>query len=1117
MAEKPTYAALEKKVEALAREIEKSEQLKVQSLRMHQLALTLGATDSIDEGLRLCLETTLQMTGLDCGGIYLFDKDFRSLDLLCHHGLSPAFLSVNTHYDMDAPNVKLVVSGMPFYIQHQQAEVSLSEVELSEELRTIGVVPLFHEDQTLGCLNVGSHTLDEVPADSRLALEAIAAQIGSAISRLRNEQRSKESESRYRLLAENATDIISRYSSTGIPLYASPAIRNILGYELEDLQNIEGLSSIIHPDDMDNIREIIRSLGSKESEFGRTECRAKNKAGEYLWIESTCRLIPAETQGESYEFLAVTRDITDRKQAEAALRESEEHYRLLAENVTDVIWVRDGNLNVTYMSPSVQRSSGYTVEEAMKQEFSDQLTSTSLDISIKAFERHLEAFLKSPDKPLDPLEVELEHKCKDGSINWSEVNMNFLRGPDGNFAGIVGVSRDITDRKKIETELHKYQDHLEELVEERTRDLNRTNNELQKEIVERKQAEAALRESEERFRAIFEGSLDAIFLIDPKSGEILDGNPTAAELVGRPLDDLVGLSHLRLYPPHLEAYAKGIFSDRVQDKEQAHPIEISILRTDGTEVPVEVLAQIIQIQGIPMLHGIYRDISARKHAQHALEVSESRYRAIVENQTELICRFQPGGTLTFVNDTYCRYFGKKSEELIGTAFMPSISEADKEQILAHFGLISFENPVVMREQQGVGPDGSARLQQWTNQGIFDAQGDLVEYQSVGRDVTEQRKAEQELARIEKLESLGILAGGIAHDFNNILTAILANISMAKMFGEPTDDMSEMLTDAETATVRAKGLTQQLLAFAKGGAPIKKPAFISGLITDAAGFSLSGSNVRCEFTLPDDLWLADVDEGQIAQVIQNTVINSDQAMPAGGTIKIRAENIMIGQKDTLQIKEGNYIKISIEDQGIGIPEKHLSQIFDPFYTTKEKGSGLGLSTSFAIINRHEGLIQVTSEMGKGTTLEIYLPASEKRPAIADKEAAKPRMGQERILLVDDEKTVRKSSGKILSRLGYQVTFAQDGAEGVRLYKKAMQAKQPFDVVIMDLTIPGGMGGEEAANKLKKIDPGAKVIVSSGYSDNRVVSEYAAYGFCGAVTKPYNVEELAEVIHKAIVDR
>ena len=328
------------------------------------------------------------------------------------------------------------------------------------------------------------------------------------------------------------------------------------------------------------------------------------------------------------------------------------------------------------------------------------------------------------------------------------------------------------------------------------------------------------------------------------------------------------------------------------------------------------------------------------------------------------------------------------------------------------------------------------------------------------------------------------------------------------------EIDEMLTEAEEATSRARGLTQQLLTFSRGGAPVKKPASMSRLLRDTVKFALSGSNVRGEYSTGESLWPCEIDEGQIGQVIHNIVINADQAMPEGGTIKISAANVWIDQKDSLPLEEGRYVKISITDQGIGIPGRHLPKIFDPFYTTKEKGSGLGLSTSFTIAKRHDGTIQVESEPGVGATFHVYLPASERDPGVGETGRGRPLRGKGKILVVDDDEGVRRSAGMGLKRLGYQVEVAKDGAEGVGIYEEAIKGKRPFDAVIMDLTIPGGIGGKEGIRKLKRIDPDARVIVSSGYSEDPVMSEFREHGFVGVVQKPYKIEDLGQILNEVI---
>jgi len=772
-------------------------------------------------------------------------------------------------------------------------------------------------------------------------------------------------------------------------------------------------------------------------------------------------------------------------------------------------------------------------------------------------------------------------------------------------------------------------------------------NAMVQDITERKREEQKLKESDERFRAIFEGSLEAIFLANPESGEVIDANPAAEELLLRTREEIIGLHQTQLHPDHLKSPVEEMFLRHAHEEDMGSPFESSVLRSDGREIPVEILAHIIQIDGVPVLYGTFRDITERKRVEEALVQSEQRYRLLAESISDIIWTSDLDLRFQYVSPSVERFIGYSPEELIGKTIIdhltPSSADAATKMFLEVFagedakvsdsrgsrtmelqrfhkngsivwGELTF---TFLRDNQGrlAGVLGVTRditerkkaekaLQEseekyrrlvhdsidaviivqglhvrFVNQGALRMWGYQREEEMVGRpvtdlvapecrelieergrarergevvpdryefkalrkegsefraellvsniiyqgavarqgvirDITERKRLEEELMKAQRIESLGILAGGIAHDFNNILTPILSNISMARMYGELGSEVDEMLTDAEKATLRAKSLTQQLLTFSKGGAPVKRIASISKLLSDSSRFALSGSSVTCKYSIPEDLWAVEMDEGQVGQVIHNLVINADQASPAGGTIKIGAENVVIGPKSPLSLEEGKYVCISIADSGIGIPEEHLSRIFDPFYTTKVRGSGLGLSTSFTIIKKHEGTIQVKSELGVGTIFCIYLPASGETLVIEEKRWKKARTHHGRILVIDDEQAVRRSAGKILNRLGYEVKLAEDGAEGIRVYEKAIEEERPFDVVIMDLTIPGGLGGQNTMEKLKRIDPGAKVIASSGYSDDPVLSKFQDFGFSEALAKPYKADDLVEVIYRML---
>jgi len=505
----------------------------------------------------------------------------------------------------------------------------------------------------------------------------------------------------------------------------------------------------------------------------------------------------------------------------------------------------------------------------------------------------------------------------------------------------------------------------------------------------------------------------------------------------------------------------------------------------------------------------------RKRAEQALKESEEKYRLVVEHANDAIVVVREG-VIRFVNPRAEELMGLPGERLVSRPFLDFLHPDDREAASRRYQKRLQGNPVpgpfTFRVIDSAGNirwmEGSPVSVDWEGQ-----TGTL----NFLTDVTAKRKIEEDVLRLEKMRSIGLLAGGIAHDFNNILTAILGNISLARAYSAAGSKAVERLGEAEKACLQAQGLTQQLLTFSRGGAPVKKVIDIGPVVRDSCLLALRGSNVRLDLHIPDDVWPIEADEGQIAQVISNIVINADHAMPEGGEVRVDVENVVAQANDAPLTVHGSYVKISIADHGVGIPREHLSKIFDPYFTTKHKGSGLGLATAYSVVKNHAGHIIAESQPTVGSTFYVYLPASEKAPL--EQRDALPQVikGQGRILLMDDEELVRDLAAEMLSFLGYHVVLAREGNEAIELYTGAKIRSEPFDVVIMDLTIPGGMGGKETIERLLDFDPDIKAIVSSGYSNDPVMAEYKKHGFTAVVAKPYDIAEISRAVGQVIEAR
>jgi len=497
--------------------------------------------------------------------------------------------------------------------------------------------------------------------------------------------------------------------------------------------------------------------------------------------------------------------------------------------------------------------------------------------------------------------------------------------------------------------------------------------------------------------------------------------------------------------------------------------------------------------------------------EQLLTQKTTEFRNLINNIPGLVYRGNPDWSTELISETkeICGY----TEQEINSFEKGWLQVVHPEDI----GLLMEENKMLFPGETSlvqtyriISKDGETRWVQDRKKSFFSADGSFLGVEGIIFDITEQHKMEVNLHQAHKLESIGVLAGGIAHDYNNILTGIIGNLSLLKRYLEQNnlEDARERIFAMEKATCRAQDLTYQLLTFSKGGAPIKKVLSVSKLIEESVMFTLCGASVKCDFSADPETWPAEVDPGQFSQVLQNLTINAVDAMPEGGKIEIQLKNHIAKRGNSLNLYPGNYVEVSICDEGKGIPTDIQNKIFDPFFTTKKAGSGLGLAICHSIIKKHNGMITFDSAENRGTCFHIFLPASQEKPVLKDIKNNNVVMGRGRILIMDDDELVKTVASEMLSHAGYKVELASDGIETLDHYRNAMETGQPYDLVILDLIIPGGMGGKETITKLLEIDPHVKGVVSSGFSTDPILSDYRKYGFYGAISKPYKLDELTE---------
>jgi len=518
---------------------------------------------------------------------------------------------------------------------------------------------------------------------------------------------------------------------------------------------------------------------------------------------------------------------------------------------------------------------------------------------------------------------------------------------------------------------------------------------------------------------------------------------------------------------------------------------------------------------------VIRDVSARHRAEDQMAQDRERLAVTLRSIGEGVITTDLSGRVDFLNEAASNISGLMLSHAQGkniSEAFPLFYEKSREPashlLEEAFRLgrpVSERRPLVLCP-----PDRPERRVICNAAPILDRDQKTVGGILVFSDVTHTSKLESELLKVQKMESIALLSGGLAHDFNNILTGILGNISLARSFADPKNEkLTKVLTGAERASNRARDLTMQLLTFSKGGAPVKSRASLREALKDSVEFVLAGSSVASQIDLQPGLWTVEVDEGQLSQVLHNLLINAEQAMNGKGTVRLTARNVDIEEGEPLPLEAGRYVQVSIADSGCGIPREALSRIFDPYFTTKESGSGLGLATVYSVLRNHGGHIEVDSEPGLGTSFTFYLPANGSTPIITPSTKSKVFKGQGRVLVMDDEEMIQEICGDLLRYLGYTPAFTKSGEELLAEYQRSQESGEAYDVVILDLTIPGGMGGMETLEELRRLNPLVKALLTTGYADDKKVSEYRRHGFDGVIVKPYNVAQLSWALHQVLL--
>jgi len=934
-----------------------------------------------------------------------------------------------------------------------------------------------------------------------------------------------ECEERFRAIAENFPDMIELCDELGRIIFANPTTEKLTGYSADEIINLH-IAEIIHPDerrafafDWERILE--------GSDVPARDMRLIKKGGDLLAVNIKSFVVYSANH-EKY-IGSIIRDISDTKRIENELTE---HQKSLQQEIAtqtkhlEELLVFSKNLVSKTDLNSLYRQVTSVAKDLLGFDFSTLMILTEdkkylvIRDTLGFPESMIGTFALLEGQGLSTYVVnEKTHAMVEDFRSekrftvppvvfekniTSSLSVPMMIGEE-----VFGVLIGHTHERRIfpKDEIDLYQSFANQAAV----------------AIKNAMHTEALYYSEQKFRTIV-NTLPSPLFFKNAEGRYLECNDAFAEYIGLPKEKIINSTVFDVAPGELaQVYHKADLD--LMEKRGKQIYETKVRYADGNyhDVIFHKATWTDTKDEVQGLVGIIVDITERKNAENELAAEKERLAVTLRSIGDGVITTDTSGNITLLNKVAEQLTGWRQEEAAGQP-LDVVFNIINERTGAQC-----ENPVVKVLNTGkivglanhtalIAKDGTMRSIADSGAPIRDRDSRIIGVVLVFRDVTEQYKTEQELQRVKKIESVGLLAGGIAHDFNNILAAILGNLSLGLMDSNLQSETRRRLIEAEKATIRAKDLTQQLLTFSRGGEPIKETASLKEVIQECSEFVLHGDKVACSYNIPDNLWLVDFDKGQISQVVQNIVINASHAMPNGGTIDITCDNVEPSNEHDVFLLPGQpYVKIVIRDHGIGIQPDILDKIFDPYFSTKSGGSGLGLAICHSIISKHDGHITVQSQLGKGTTFTIYLPASSKAgPIEIGRETDVAEAFRAKVLIMDDEEMVRNVSKEMITHLGHEVVLAEDGISAIQLFSESLAEQDPIDLIIMDLTIPGGMGGKDAAREILKLDPHAKLIVASGYSNDPVMANYAQYGFCAAIAKPYEINELRKLIQRCLVN-